>query len=127
MFCTVSKTFTFDASHRIRSFGKDHKCARMHGHTWKVKVTVAGAVNPETGIVIDYYDIMEAWKPVLEALDHRHLNDVEGLEIPSTENIAAFIWRKMEGPLTSKDKTYKLSRLEIFEGETDSCEFFGAL
>jgi 6-pyruvoyltetrahydropterin/6-carboxytetrahydropterin synthase len=86
---------------------------------------VAGAVDPTTGIVLDYYDILEAWRPVHEALDHRDLNTVEGLGLPTTENIAAYIWRKMEGALAAP--THKLTKLTIYEGDTDYCEFYGAL
>ena len=124
MFAEVSKTFIFDAAHKIECFGQGHKCGRLHGHTWTVEVYVAGAVFKETGIVIDYYDIMEAWAPINAALDHNFLNDIPGLEIPSTENIARFIWLALEPRLTST--TYKLVRLVIQEGASDKCVFYGA-
>ena len=124
MRATVSREFVFDAAHNISIFGADHKCARLHGHTWTVEVSVSGEVNPETGILLDYYDIIAAWSPINEALDHRYLNEVEGLGVPSTENICKWIWTKLEGPLTGP--SHKLSRLTIQEGYSDTCIFEGS-
>lgn len=125
MFATVCKTFYFDAAHKIDCFGQGHKCGHLHGHTWEVEISVAGSVSKETGIVIDYYAIMAAWATLHDQIDHKYLNEVEGLEIPTTENIAAWLWVRLEPWLTGSH--YRLSRLSIREGKGDRCEFFGAL
>jgi 6-pyruvoyltetrahydropterin/6-carboxytetrahydropterin synthase len=122
-FGTVSRIFHFDAAHKIECFGQGHKCARLHGHTWRVVLFISGVVNPETGIVLDYYDIDAAWKVVFEEIDHRFLNEVEAIGIPSTENIAAYLWSKLVEPLTGK--YYQLSKIALYEGATDCFEFFG--
>ena len=127
MYATVSKSFDFDAAHQLLVFGEGHKCARLHGHTWQVEVTVAGAVNPLTGVVLDFYHIQNAWKPLHELLDHRYLNEIEGLEIPSIENLAGWIWTRLLPSLSSPTKTYMMSKLLLREGFGGSCEFFGAL
>ncbi len=127
MFATVTRRFTFSAAHQLPKFGPSHPCARLHGHTWSVSITVAGAVNPETGVVLDYGEITKAWKPLHEVLDHNYLNAIDGLETPSSEMVAAWIWRKLIGPLTDPNKLYQMTRIVIQEGEGGSCEFFGAL
>ena len=124
MFAVVSRVFCFDAAHKIECFGQGHKCGRLHGHTWEVEIFVAGVVSPETGIVIDYYEIDRAWARVFDEIDHCYLNEVPGLELPSTENIAVWIWTKMYAPLSSEHR--KLSKISIREGKADRCEFFGA-
>ncbi len=87
--------FTFEASHRLPHAPEHSKCRRLHGHSWKVEVHVCGEVDPTTGWVIDYDDIQTACAPVHDALDHRHLNDVEGLANPTSEMIAIWIWQRL--------------------------------
>lgn len=120
---TVSRTYYFDAAHKIECFGQGHKCGRLHGHTWRVEIFVEGQIIEKTGIVLDYYEIDKAWKPVFKALDHTYLNDVPDLGIPSTENIASYIWWRLHTVLLSD--TYHLSKLVIREGATDSFTFEG--
>lgn len=127
MIAFITKIFTFDAAHQISTFPDWHRCRRLHGHSWKVNITVSGVVSPETGIVLDYHDISEAWKPVYDMLDHRYLNEIAGLELPTTENLARWIWLRMEPALTSPNNTYKLSKVVIQEGDGGFCEFLGAL
>ena len=69
-----------------------HKCARLHGHSFHVRLQVRGEVDPHTGWVMDFTDIKVAFKPVLEQLDHYYLNDIPGLENPTSENLARWIW-----------------------------------
>lgn len=126
MFAEVTACFVFDAAHRIPTFDAGHKCHRLHGHTWRVEVTVAGSVNPETGVVVDYADIKAAWRAIHEIIDHRYLNEVEGLSVPTTENISAWIWARLIGPLTSPVKSWQLVRLKIAEGADNFSTFYGA-
>jgi 6-pyruvoyltetrahydropterin/6-carboxytetrahydropterin synthase len=114
-FACVSRSFHFDAAHRLSVFGDDHKCARLHGHTWKVTICVDGEIS-DKGIVIDYYDIASAMKPILEQLDHNYLNEIKGLSIPTSENICAWIWDRLSIPV---------SEIILQEGVHDECRFSG--
>lgn len=90
MIATIAKHFTFDAAHHLPTLPPDHKCYRMHGHTYQVELVLTGVVLDD-GFVIDYAEIASKWDPLHKLLDHRVLNDVPGLEVPSTENLAAWI------------------------------------
>lgn len=92
----LCKTFTFEAAHRLPHVPEGHKCARLHGHSFRVVVTVRGEVDPVKGWVVDFAALDEAWRPLYEQLDHRYLNEVEGLENPTSERIAAWILERLE-------------------------------
>lgn len=90
------KEFTFEAAHRLPSVPPDHRCARLHGHSYRVRIHVSGEVDPASGMVIDFTDIKAAFKPIVdEYLDHYYLNDVPGLENPTSENLARWIWQRL--------------------------------
>jgi 6-pyruvoyltetrahydropterin/6-carboxytetrahydropterin synthase len=89
------REFSFEAAHRLPNVPPGHKCARLHGHSFRVAVHVAGLVDPGTGMVVDFADIEEAFRPVHGELDHQFLNDVEGLENPTSENLARWIWDRV--------------------------------
>ena len=91
----LAKTFRFEAAHHLPNVPADHKCRRVHGHSFRVVVRVRGPVDPHTGWVMDYADIAAAFGPVHAALDHRHLNDVAGLSNPTSELLAAWIWERL--------------------------------
>ena len=93
--------FTFAAARRLTGVPADHPCARLHGHTFLVRVTVGGSIDERSGFVADFADIHAAWEPVGSALDHRNLNQVAGLENPTSEHIARWIWRRLAGNLPS--------------------------
>lgn len=92
----VFKRFSFEAAHRLPHVPPGHKCARLHGHSFTVEVAVAGAADPQLGWVMDFADIKAAFAPLHTALDHRYLNEVEGLENPTSEHIAIWIWDRLE-------------------------------
>ena len=92
-------TFTFEAAHNLPNVPEDHKCRRLHGHSFRVDVRVRGPVDEHLGWLIDYGEIKKAVEPVRRALDHYHLNDVEGLENPTSENLAIWIWKRLEDSL----------------------------
>jgi len=87
----IFKEFHIEAAHRLPNVPADHKCARLHGHSFHVRITVAGNVETETGWIMDFADIAEAFKPIFLQLDHNYLNEVEGLDNPTSENIARWI------------------------------------
>src|SRR5258708_38426307 len=95
----LRKLFQFEAAHLLPLLPKNHKCRRLHGHSFSVEVVVAGECDAKLGWLMDYADISEAFKPIWEKLDHNYLNQVPGLENPTSEEIAAWIWRKLKPKL----------------------------
>jgi len=95
----LRKSFQFEAAHRLPHLPKAHKCHRLHGHSFKVEIVVAGECDPKQGWLMDYADITAAFKPLWEKLDHRYLNEVAGLDNPTSEEIARWIWRKLKPAL----------------------------
>lgn len=91
MITTIAKRFTFDAAHHLPTMPEGHKCRRMHGHTYEVELVLRGQVQP-SGILVDYGAIAEVWEPINAVLDHHTLNEIEGLEIPTTENLVGWIY-----------------------------------
>lgn len=94
LIATIAKRFTFDAAHRLENLPAAHKCNRLHGHTYTVELEITGPVGTD-GFVIDYQVLADAWAPLHELLDHCYLNEVRGLEIPSTEHLAIWILRRL--------------------------------
>jgi 6-pyruvoyltetrahydropterin/6-carboxytetrahydropterin synthase len=95
----LRKTFQFEAAHLLPHLPKSHKCRRLHGHSFKVEIVVAGECDPRLGWLMDYADISKAFKPIWQKLDHFYLNQVPGLENPTSENIAVWIWKKLRPKL----------------------------
>lgn len=100
----IYKIFTFEAAHRLPNVPDGHKCSRLHGHSFEVTLTVTGPVDDQMGWVVDFADVKAAFKPVLNQLDHYYLNDIEGLENPTSENIARWIWGKVKPALPGLSK-----------------------
>src|SRR5687767_1972327 len=80
--------FRFDAAHRLPRVPAGHKCARLHGHSFKVEFSVEGPADPDTGWFIDFGVLHDAWLPLHHQLDHNYLNDIDGLENPTSEVLA---------------------------------------
>lgn len=95
----LRKTFQFEAAHRLPNVPPEHKCARLHGHSFRVEVAVAGECDPVMGWVMDYADVSAAFKPILDRLDHYYLNDIPGLENATSEHLARWIWEKLKPTL----------------------------
>ena len=90
------KSFQFEAAHLLPHLPRQHKCRRLHGHSFKVEVRVRGECDSKLGWLMDYADISAAFKPIWNALDHRYLNDIRGLDNPTSENLAVWIWRRLK-------------------------------
>lgn len=105
----ITQAFTFEAAHRLPKVPATHRCHNMHGHSYRVELTLSGPVDPETGFVADFFDIEAAFAPVLAQLDHHCLNEVAGLENPTAETIAVWIWRKLAGavPLLASVRVFE--------------------
>jgi 6-pyruvoyltetrahydropterin/6-carboxytetrahydropterin synthase len=95
----VFREFTFEAAHQLPKVPDGHKCARLHGHSFRVEVHVEGEIDPVTGMVIDFAEIKDAFARLHDRLDHHYLNDVEGLDNPTSENIAHWIWDRLVSDL----------------------------
>jgi 6-pyruvoyltetrahydropterin/6-carboxytetrahydropterin synthase len=98
----VFREFGFEAAHRLPNVPDGHKCGRLHGHSYRVEVRVRGDVDPASGMVIDFAEIKAAFAPLDDQLDHRYLNEVDGLDNPTAENLARWIWTRLAAvlPLT---------------------------
>ncbi len=115
----IYKKFSIEAAHRLPNVPAGHKCARLHGHSFLVEIHVSGPVDATSGWVMDFADIKTAFKPVFEQLDHRYLNEVPGLENPTSEHIARWIWEKLKPALP------QLSKIVINETCTSGCCYAG--
>jgi 6-pyruvoyltetrahydropterin/6-carboxytetrahydropterin synthase len=116
----LSHTFGFEAAHRLPRVPAEHKCARLHGHSWRVDVVVAGEVDPRTGWLLDFGEIQGFVEPLLAAeLDHRTLNDVAGLENPTSEVLCAWLWGRL------KPRFPALAVIVVHETCTARCTYRG--
>ena len=89
----LTKEYRFEAAHLLPRVPAGHKCARVHGHSYKVEIAIRAPVNPETGWLIDFGVIDDAWEVLFARFDHHNLNEVPGLENSTCENIAIYVWR----------------------------------
>jgi 6-pyruvoyltetrahydropterin/6-carboxytetrahydropterin synthase len=115
----IFRIFEIEAAHRLPKVPADHKCARLHGHSFRVEIHVAGDVDRDSGWVQDFADISAAFVPVKEQLDHHYLNDVPGLENPTSENISAWIWNELSPILPM------LSKIVVHETCNCGCSYEG--
>ena len=115
----IFKKITFEAAHRLPHAPAGHKCARLHGHSFCVEIHVNGEVDPKTGWVMDFGDIKKAFAPLYNQLDHHYLNEIAGLENPTSEIIARWIWQRLKPALPP------LSKIVIHETCTSGAVFTG--
>ena len=116
----IFKTFTLECAHRLPNVPAGHKCARMHGHSFRIEVTVSGAVDPRTGWLIDFGDITAVVEPLLlRELDHRTLNDVPGLENPTSEHLCRWLWERLSARFPG------LTAITVHETCTARCTYRG--
>lgn len=92
----LRKTFQFEAAHLLPRLPKSHKCRRLHGHSFRVEIAVAGECDPRLGWLMDYAELSAAFKPIWEKLDHHYLNEIPGLENPTSEVLAVWIWKRLK-------------------------------
>ncbi|HEX5744859.1 MAG TPA: 6-carboxytetrahydropterin synthase QueD [Archangium sp.] len=115
----IFKEFTFEAAHRLPNVPPGHKCARLHGHSYRVTLHVQGPVGADSGWVMDFADLTEAFKPIHAQLDHYYLNEIEGLSNPTSENLARWIWQRVRPRLP------QLSQVMVRETCTSGCIYRG--
>jgi len=119
MFVRLTKEFHFEAAHDLPTFPPGHKCRRLHGHSFRFHVIVAGEVDPAKGYLIDYGDIKQVAEPIVKQLDHYYLNEIEGLSNPTSEVLAKWIYDKLKPSLPMLDA------IVVFETCTSTCEYRG--
>lgn len=115
----IFKTFTLEAAHRLPNVPDGHKCARLHGHSFRIEIHVRGEPDPHTGWVMDFADIKAAFAPLYELLDHHYLNDVAGLDNPTSENLARWVWDHLKPVLPA------LQQIVVHETCTSGAAYSG--
>lgn len=115
----IFKVFHIEAAHRLPRLPPDHKCSRLHGHSFRVEIHIRGQEDPHTGWLMDFADLKGVFTPVFEALDHRYLNEIPGLENPTSEQLARWIWQRLKPALP------QLSEVVIAETCTSGCVYRG--
>ena len=115
----IWKELTFEAAHLLPNLPEGHKCRRLHGHSYRVRIYVSGDLDPELGWVVDFADIKKATAPIIAQLDHYYLNEIRGLENPTSEALAKWIWDRLKPELPN------LSKIELRESCTAGCIYDG--
>ena len=115
----IFKIFTIEAAHRLPNVPETHKCRRLHGHSFRIEVRVRGDVAPVTGWVQDFAELADAFEPLHRQLDHNYLNDIPGLENPTSENLAKWIWHRLTPVLP------RLAEITVHETCTSGCIYRG--
>ena len=100
----IFRSFTIEAAHRLPNVPAGHKCARLHGHSFRIELELDGAVDAHTGWVMDFADVKIAFQPTFDRLDHHYLNEIAGLENPTSENLARWIWKEIKPALPQLSK-----------------------
>jgi 6-pyruvoyltetrahydropterin/6-carboxytetrahydropterin synthase len=116
----LKRIFSFESAHFLPRVPEGHKCRRMHGHSYRVELFVSGPVDPQTGWLIDFADLDEAWAPLHAQFDHHVLNDVPGLENSTCEVMAVFIFDAI------RKRVPQLSAVTVWETSDSACTYRGA-
>ncbi len=115
----VYREFKFDAAHLLPNLPPEHKCSRLHGHTFRAVIHLEARVRRESGWVRDFGEIKRLCIPVIDELDHKYLNDIPGLSNPTSENIARWVWNRLKPVIP------ELSMVEIKETTSTGCRYWG--
>ena len=115
----IYKDFSFDAAHQLPHVPDGHKCGRLHGHTFQLRIVVSGLVDEDSGWIMDFADIKARFRPIYDRLDHHFLNEIEGLENPTSEILVQWIWKQLKPVMP------QLIRLELKETCTSGCVYDG--
>ncbi len=115
----IFRVFTIEAAHRLPNVPQGHKCARLHGHSFRIELHIEGPVDAHTGWVMDFADVKAAFQSVYDRLDHHYLNDIPGLENPTSENLARWVWKEAKSVLPA------LSKVVVHETCTSGAEYAG--
>lgn len=116
----IFNVFHLESARRLPHLPAEHPCARVHGHSFKVEVHVSGPLDGKLGWVLDFAEVELAWAPIRSALDHRYLNDVPGLDNPTSERLAIWIWEKLKPALPG------LAKIVVQESVSSGCVYEGS-
>ena len=119
MRCELVRDYRFEAAHYLPRVPSDHPCSRIHGHSYRISVTVAGEIDPEMGWLIDFGDVDTYVEPLIRQLDHRLLNEIPGLENPTSELLAVWLWQRLQPDLAM------LGAIVVSETESSRCIYRG--
>ncbi len=115
----IFNRFSLEAARRLPHLPAEHPCSRLHGHSFQIDIHVTGPLDPKLGWVVDFADIQRAWLPIHARLDHRCLNEVSGLENPTSELLAQWIWQQLKASLPG------LSQIVVMETPNSGCIYRG--
>ena len=115
----IFRIFHLQCARRLPMLPDAHPCSHLHGHSFRVEVHVSGPLDATLGWVVDFADIEAAWQPIHAALDHRNLNDITGLDNPTSERLAMWLWEKLKAALPG------LSKVVVMETHDSGCAFSG--
>ncbi|ACA11201.1 6-carboxytetrahydropterin synthase QueD [Xylella fastidiosa] len=115
----IFKVFIIEAAHRLPHVPPGHKCTRLHGHSFRIEVHVSGALESDTGWIMDFSDLKRAFQPIYDQLDHHYLNEIEGLENPTSERLAMWVWDRLKPVLPA------LTEIVVHETCTSGCRYRG--
>lgn len=116
---SLQRHYRFEAAHFLPAVPDGHKCKRMHGHSYSVTVEISGEIDPATGWLVDFADIDERVAPIIRQLDHHVLNDIGGLNNPTSELLAVWIWRRIV------ERLPQLTEVVVSETPTSRCAYRG--
>lgn len=119
MHACLTKKFGFEAAQTLPHVPAGHKCSQMHGHSFEIEISVEGEVDPKTGWLYDHAMITKVMAPLLAQLDHAYLNEIEGLENPTIENMCSWFWKKIAPQLPG------LAEIILHETPTARCSYRG--
>lgn len=115
----IFRIFHLECARHLPALPESHPCSRLHGHSFRVELTISGELDPERGWVLDFADVEAAWQPIHAALDHRKLNDIPGLDNPTSENLAIWLWHQLKPALPG------LSQIKLMETHDSGCVYRG--
>lgn len=115
----IFRIFTIEAAHRLPHVPAGHKCSRLHGHSFRIELHISGEVDAQTGWIMDFAEVKSAFQPTYDRLDHHYLNEIPGLENPTSENLARWVWSEI------KPKLPLLSKVIVHETCTSGCVYTG--
>ena len=115
----IFREYRIEAAHRLPRMPEGHKCFRLHGHSFQIELWLEGAPDPQSGMLVDFFEVDRAFQPIFDQLDHRYLNEIEGLENPTSENLSRWLWERAAPVIPG------LSRVVVRETCDTGCVYRG--
>ncbi|MEM9490691.1 MAG: 6-carboxytetrahydropterin synthase QueD [Myxococcota bacterium] len=119
MRCQLVREYHFEAAHRLPRVPPDHQCSRLHGHSYRIEITLAGEIDPDMGWLVDFSEVDVHVDPIIARLDHQLLNEIEGLSNPTSEILAVWLWNQLKGSLPL------MTAISVSETATARCVYRG--